>query len=226
MIPLYTENEFAQGNSRTRLKLKCEHCSKEFLKEKRLINSVLNNTYPNMCKYCTHDCFNKHHTQSNTCQCVCTYCSKSFIRPNSMATDKRKKTTNHFCSSSCAATYNNTHKTQGIRISKLELWLQEQLSKLYPNLDILYNDKQTINSELDIYIPSLKLAFELNGIFHYEPIFGQEKLTQIQNNDNRKFQACLENGISLCIIDTSHQKKFTEKSSEKFLKIITNIIKV
>jgi len=45
---------------------------------------------------------------------------------------------------------------------------------LYPDLVIHFNKKDAINSELDIYIPSLKLAFELNGIFHYEPIFGKE----------------------------------------------------
>ena len=78
--------------------------------------------------------------------------------------------------------------------------------------------------ELDIYIPSLKLAFELNGIYHYEPIHGSDKLNKIQNNDNRKFQACAEQGISLCIIDTSSQSYFKENTSEKFLKIIINII--
>jgi len=68
------------------------------------------------------------------------------------------------------------------------------------------------------------LAFELNGIFHYEPIYGQNKLNQIQNNDNRKFQACLENNIELCIIDTSSQTYFKPKTAQKFLDIITNLI--
>jgi hypothetical protein len=95
---------------------------------------------------------------------------------------------------------------------------------LYPDLVILFNDKSTINSELDIYIPSLRIAFELNGIFHYEPIFGKDKLKQINNNDNNKFQKCIANNISLCIIDISKQKHFTEKSSIIYLEIIKNII--
>jgi hypothetical protein len=49
-------------------------------------------------------------------------------------------------------------------------------------------------------------------------------LKRIKNNDNRKFQACLERGIELCIIDTTSQKVFKEKSSEKYLQIIKNII--
>lgn len=95
---------------------------------------------------------------------------------------------------------------------------------MYPDLVILFNDKSTINSELDIYIPSLRIAFELNGIFHYEPIFGKDKLKQINNNDNNKFQKCIINNISLCIIDTSSQKKFKEQNSLMYLEIITNII--
>ena len=128
-----------------------------------------------------------------------------------------------FCSQKCSATYNNTHKTHGCRVSKLEKWLQQKLTEKY-SFDIHFNKKDAINSELDIYIPHLRLAFELNGIFHYEPIYGLEQLTKIKNNDGRKFQACLEKGIELCIIDSSKQKKVTEKSSQQFLDIIVNII--
>jgi hypothetical protein len=153
-------------------------------------------------------------------KCICKQCSKSFFKRCCQI----KITKNHFCSKSCAATYNNTHKTKGIKLSKLEVYLQEQLTKLYPTLEIHYNRKDAINSELDIYIPSLKLAFELNGIFHYEPIFGEEKLSQIKNNDSRKYQACIEKGISLCIIDVSQQKYFKPETSKKYLDIICGII--
>jgi len=95
---------------------------------------------------------------------------------------------------------------------------------LYPDLKILYCDKTAINSELDIYIPSLNLAFELNGVYHYEPIHGQNKFEQIQNNDNRKFQACIEYGIELAIIDVSNLKYFKENNCLKYLSIIQNII--
>jgi len=70
----------------------------------------------------------------------------------------------------------------------------------------------------------IRKTSELNGIFHYEPIYGQDKLDKIKNNDHRKFQACLEHNIELCIIDTSQQKKFNPQSSKVFLDIITRII--
>jgi hypothetical protein len=142
---------------------------------------------------------------------TCKQCNTSFNKEKS----RIEKSKNNFCSSSCNATYNNTHKTKGTRRSKLEVYLEKRLTEIYPDLEILYSDKTTIKSELDFYIPSLNLAFELNGIFHYEPIYGKDKLEKIQNNDHRKFQACLEQGIELCIIDSSGQK---------YLNIITNLV--
>jgi hypothetical protein len=106
----------------------------------------------------------------------------------------------------------------------LERWLAEQLILLHPNLEFHFNRKDAINGELDIYIPALKLAFELNGIFHYEPIYGPEKLSSIQTNDNRKMQACYDFGISLCIIDVSTLSYFKPTKAQKFLYIITDII--
>ncbi len=163
-------------------------------------------------KFCSRVCEYKYKTLCKEINCK--QCNKKFLQ---------KETSQKFCSHHCSATYTNAHKTTGTRVSKLELYLQKELAKLY-KFKFKFNSKEEINSELDIYIPSLKLAFELNGIFHYEPIFGQEKLAQIQNNDNRKFQACGEQNISLCIIDTSKQKYFKEQTSQKYLNIIINII--
>jgi hypothetical protein len=131
-----------------------------------------------------------------------------------------------FCNHSCATSYNNDHKTTGSNRSKLEKWLEQQLTILYPNLEIHYNLRNSINAELDIYIPSLKLAFELNGIFHYEPIFGEDRLLSAKTNDERKFQACLEHGIELCIIDTSKLNGSIKntKKIQPFLDIVTNLI--
>ena len=150
----------------------------------------------------------------------CTNCNSEFEKLPSQI----KKTINHFCSKSCSASYNNKHKTTGNRRSKLEVWLEEQLTQLYPDLPIDFNKKSAIGSELDIYIPSLNLAIELNGIFHYEPIYGTNKLDQIQNNDKNKFMLCIEHKIDLCIIDTSGQKYVKPSTSQKYLDIIINII--
>lgn len=164
----------------------------------------------------------------------CLNCSKPILYDIPLSLDEYKTPisrrlnamrTKKFCNHSCSATYNNTHKTKGYRRSKLEIYIENQLKLIFPDIIFEFNQKGAINSELDIYIPSLKLAFELNGIFHYEPIYGADKLSQIQNNDNRKFQACLERGIELCIIDTSTYSYFKEQTAKKYLEIVLNIIR-
>jgi glycosyltransferase involved in cell wall biosynthesis len=108
--------------------------------------------------------------------------------------------------------------------SEYSAYLEEELKSKYNDLDIHFNRKDTINSELDIYVPSMKIAFELNGIFHYEPIYGDKKLNQIQNNDTRKFQACLEKGIEMCIIDVSSLSYFKPANAKKFLDIVCGLV--
>lgn len=95
---------------------------------------------------------------------------------------------------------------------------------MFPKLLFEFNNKSIINSELDIYLSELKLAFELNGIFHYQPIYGQEKLLQIQRNDSIKSAKCIEHDIELFQVNTSHQKIFDIKTSKVYLDIISNII--
>jgi hypothetical protein len=167
---------------------------------------------------CSRSCARK--LETPRISCICETCFKPFTR----VPCEHKKTKHHFCCRTCAAIYNNSHKTTGTRVSKLEYWIQSELAIKYPSIEFHYNKTNAINAELDIYIPSLKLAFELNGIFHYEPIYGKDKLNRIETNDKRKFHACIDAGISLCIIDTSNQKPFSVKTSEKYLTIIESII--
>lgn len=215
---MYDVNIYLNGERGVKVPCVCDACGVDFLLSKKDLFRPHSTNQKFLC--CSRSC--RKTFMLKRCEVDCLQCGKLFSKRNS----EIKKTPNNFCSQSCSGTYNNTHKVKGTRRSKLEVWLEEQLTLLYPDLEILYSDKTTINSELDIYIPSMKLAFELNGIFHYEPIYGENKMNQIQNNDNRKFQACIEKGIELCIIDTSGQKYFKELTSQKYLDIIINILNV
>ena len=224
MQPLYSEQEFANASSSDRLPCKCYKCHKPFLKKKHAIVQFLNGSKKKYkIKYCSQRCASSHAIRKHALvhQIVnCLQCSSLFKKETSHI----NRSPNHFCSKSCATIYNNTHKKHGTRRSKLEVWLEQQLPSLYPSLEFHFNRKDAINAELDIYIPSIKLAFELNGIFHYEPIYGPKKLAQIQNNDQRKYQTCIEHGIELCLIDVSKFKHFKEKGAMMFLDVIRNII--
>ncbi len=115
-------------------------------------------------------------------------------------------------------------KRRYYRRSKIEVWLEEELTHAYPNLGIHFNKKDAIRSELDIYIPSLNKAVEVSGIHHYKPIFGQEKLIQIQDNDKKKAIACKELNIELLVLDISKITNFRPEKGKQPLNYIHRFI--
>jgi len=202
-------------------KLNCCQCQKEYgVGKNRFYGAKYALKKVNLKYYCSKECRYLGIGRKEPKNVICLNCNKEFKKKIS----ELRKTSNSFCCKSCAATYNNKNKTHGTRRSRLEIYLEEELKYKYNDLDIHFNRKDTINSELDIYIPSMKLAFELNGIFHYEPIYGDKKLNQIRNNDTRKFQACLEKGIEMCIIDVSSLSYFKPANAKKFLDIVCGLI--
>jgi len=173
--------------------------------------------------FCSRECRILFPSEQTKVDQPCGHCGDIVTRRAKI--QQESKSGHIFCNHSCAAKYRNAHKTTGTRRSKLEVWLEDRLRELYPDLDIHCNRTDAINGELDFYFPGLKLAFELNGIFHYEPIYGgPEKLTRIQNNDARKMAACLERGIELCVVDTSQADYFKSKVAEKFLGIVRGVL--
>lgn len=218
MKPLYNQKEYENSKTSELLPLECYHCQKTFYWIKSQINAV-GKTKDRQGKYCSRKCTaNSRITIKNV---ICLQCNKTFQKlPSNI-----NKTPNHFCSRSCACTYHNIHKTHGTRRSKLESYLEEQVRLMYPDLKLICNSKETINSELDFYFPDLKFAIELNGIFHYEPIYGQNKFEKIQNNDKQKFVECNKIGIELCIIDSSSCKHLTQNAKDKYWNIVDTLIK-
>jgi hypothetical protein len=146
----------------------------------------------------------------------CNQCNK--ITKKSFSDIKKYK--NHYCSRSCSAIYNNTHKKLGVKVSKLELYLQSQLK----GYEFSFNNRDVCDGlELDIYIPKLNIGIEINGVFHYKPIFGDKKLEHIMKKDKEKYMICKKKNIKLYIIkDTSN--KFSIKYGQHILHIIYHII--
>ena len=176
-------------------------------------------------RFCSRKCHNEWQRidfASRQVSLSCANCDKPVARIPSQAARSKSKLC--FCSSSCAAKYNNAHKTYGTRRSKLEAYLEQQLRSEFPNLELICNGKDAIGSELDFYFPQLRLAIELNGIFHYEPIYGTDKLERIQANDQQKFISCNAAGIELCVIDASGFTHATSAIKERYWTIVKNLV--
>ena len=219
MKQLYTQEHYEKVKGNEKLPLECKKCQNTFFKTKTQIKFYLKKK-KNVFIYCSKTCKDKSQIVKKT-KIQCRNCNKNIIRKKS----EQVRNSNNFCSHSCSAKFNNKLRDFGKSRSKLEFWIEFQLKQLYPKLKINFNNRKILKGlELDIYIPSLNLAFELNGIFHYEPIYGIDKFQQIQQNDQSKSLACHQAKIDLCVIDTTQQKYFKEATSQKYLDIITNII--
>lgn len=198
--------------------LNCQNCKEDFPLKQHQINKILNPSRRDKGKFCSMNCFLAAYRNQITYNCE--MCSKE----RTVNKHHYSRCKHHFCSKNCSAKFYNSRRTKAYNPSKLERYLQEFLPKLYPSLDLLFNDKSCIGYELDIYIPALKLAFEINGIVHYEPIYGDIELLRIQANDARKIEICKLNGIEIISLDVRGKNNRSKKYYEKFLNIVSNTL--
>lgn len=192
------------------IEVKCSGCEKNILRYPCELKE--NNQY-----WCSRKC---RYPDNEKKLVECLKCKKQFQKVNAECI----KTPNHFCSRSCSASFNNTHKQYGTRRSKLEIYLEDQIKKSYPDLELICNQKSIIDSELDFYFPELRFAIELNGITHYEPIYGENKFEKIKNNDKRKIIACYEKEIELAIIDSSTCSYLSESAKIKYKNLVFELL--
>lgn len=102
------------------------------------------------------------------------------------------------------------NKTEALCKEFLEDYFDCKFVKVRPSWLIGVNGHPL---ELDGYCESLKLAFEYNGIQHYQPVDffgGVDRFKTIKKNDQIKKKLCKKNNVKLIVIDTI--KKPTKKN--------------
>ena len=76
---------------------------------------------------------------------------------------------------------------------------------------------------MDLDIPILNLAFELNGVFHYKAIYGEKKLLQVQKTDREKLEKSYEMNFDLIVINVSEDNGSKKKRNQRILEVIAMI---
>lgn len=95
-------------------------------------------------------------------------------------------------------------------------WTSEQrlyhlIKSIFSDAIFQYKPKWLGHQSLDIYIPSLKLGIEYQGLQHYEPVEifgGVEQFKERQKLDAKKKKLCQENEVNL--IEWRYSKEITE----------------
>jgi len=107
--------------------------------------------------------------------------------------------------------------------SKLENIILTYLGELGYNArfhvaDILLNERLHI----DIYVPDIRTAIEIDGPSHFSAIWGEDKLAQKQDSDKRKNGLLLSSKIN--IIRIQQHKNLTKKSISHFKNELKRIL--
>lgn len=133
-----------------------------------------------------------------------------------------------YCSKSCRMKHYNHHilERSSNQRSKAEDILASFIKTDFPDLEIVTNDRKFLPSglEIDINIPSMRLAIELNGPVHYMPIYGEERLHKVQAKDAQKHLEIHQKGLTLIVLDISRLNS-TKKQLEFLTKHYTDNIK-
>lgn len=79
---------------------------------------------------------------------------------------------------------------------------------------VLQNEK----FHIDLYIPKVRLAIEVDGPMHFDPIFGEEKLQKRQAADSQKNGLILQSGMVLVRV------KLMKRDSQRYLRQLQNQI--
>ena len=104
--------------------------------------------------------------------------------------------------------------------SKIEKFLKEGLTS--EGYDVIFHMKGLIpaeNLEVDLFVPSLKTAIEIDGPAHFLPIWGEDSLQKNIRSDAKKSGLILSKGY--CMIRVKQiNKNVSEKSKRKTLALI------
>ncbi len=103
--------------------------------------------------------------------------------------------------------------------SKMERHIYEHLTKSGYRVDrhkeyMLKNDK----FHIDLYIPACRLAIEVDGPMHFEPVFGEDRLKKRQAADSQKNGLILSSGMALLRV------KLLKRESQRYFRQISEQI--
>jgi len=97
--------------------------------------------------------------------------------------------------------------------SKLERFLFTELSEM--NFRVEFHKERWLRNQklqVDLFLPDLMVAIEVDGPSHFKPVWGMENLLKNQRSDRQKTGLILSEGLSMVRI------KQTKKLSQRYMR--------
>jgi len=107
--------------------------------------------------------------------------------------------------------------------SKLEFYIREQLAMA--EYKVLFHREHMIenaNMHIDLTIPELKIAIEIDGPSHFSPIWSEEQMRKVQLADAEKDALLLSKGWA--VIRVQQRKSLSDKYKRELRDNLLNII--
>jgi len=212
----YCSPQCQSSHRTTKVSVNCTHCNSVYFIKKNLYTETRKNYF------CSLSCYKQNKSEKKI-EVECLICEKKFFKYHC----KVLASPRHCCSVECAKILKRTKKDWGSNRSKLEMYVEERLKKDF-NLKFLFNEAK-IGYELDIHIPELNSAIEINGITHYKPIYGENILKKKIEIDQNKADECKKQNIELSILNVSEDKNYPyvlERRYNEIKKLILKRIKI
>ena len=223
---LCNQHEFKKAKSTDFLPLECSRCSSTFYQRKSTVERAigyivgLNNSRKTL-EFCSPKCSDNRVTnKAEIYTHVCTTCQTEF------QSDRKDS---KFCGRQCKGKHDiGRNRKISKNRSKAEAYLFNRIRHEFPEIALLANDRAFLEGglEIDIFLPELSLAIEVNGPFHYRPIYGEERLERAQHNDQLKKENLENRSVELLSLDISGPEHKSWKASKIHLEaLFQNIIK-
>lgn len=108
--------------------------------------------------------------------------------------------------------------------SKMEKFLYQDLQNA--GIRVQYHEEHLVaneNMQIDMVLPEYMLAIELDGISHFEPIWGQETFEKTQRSDTEKNGHLISNGFFVLRIK-NNRKNLSQKIRRTIFEKVQEIL--
>ena len=112
-------------------------------------------------------------------------------------------------------------------MSKIEKFIHEGLTKL--GWEVIFHKRGLVSNEkleVDLFIPSIKTAIEIDGPAHFLPIWGEENLQKHIRADAQKAGLLINRGFVVLRVKNIIRNLSQKNMRETLISVVEQLVKI